>query len=165
MTSCKGIGMDVHKESISVAIRNTAGKIVMEGVIETKASTILDFIEGLNRTRHLRGSTWSAWLYELLKRAFPSTKRRYSYRRSPTNCRRRARPIYDALNRLCRDVLAHYREALCRAAFKNQIARQKLGQAGPRTEKAAERIHFESGRSSNFDISLGCAFRTACNKR
>ncbi|HXN00047.1 MAG TPA: hypothetical protein VN982_16385 [Candidatus Dormibacteraeota bacterium] len=28
--------MDVHKESISIAVRNDAGKIVMECVIETK---------------------------------------------------------------------------------------------------------------------------------
>jgi len=39
MTSnIKYIGMDVHKESISVAVMNAAGKIVMECVIETKAS-------------------------------------------------------------------------------------------------------------------------------
>ena len=38
MTSSKYIGMDVHKESISIAVRNAAGKIVMESVIETKAS-------------------------------------------------------------------------------------------------------------------------------
>jgi hypothetical protein len=45
MTSTsKYIGMDVHKESISIAVRNAAGKIVMESVIETKASMILDFI-------------------------------------------------------------------------------------------------------------------------
>jgi hypothetical protein len=37
MTSTKYIGMDVHKESISIAVRNSAGKVVMECVIETKA--------------------------------------------------------------------------------------------------------------------------------
>jgi len=46
MTSIKYIGMDVHKESISIAVRNAAGKIVMECVIETKANAILDFIHG-----------------------------------------------------------------------------------------------------------------------
>jgi ribosomal protein L19 len=44
MTSTKYIGMDVHKESISIAVRNAAGKVVMECVIETKASMILQFI-------------------------------------------------------------------------------------------------------------------------
>jgi hypothetical protein len=38
MTSVKYIGMDVHKESISIAVRNDAGKLVMECVIETKAN-------------------------------------------------------------------------------------------------------------------------------
>ena len=42
MTSnIKYVGMDVHKESISIAVRNAAGKIAMECVIETKANTIL----------------------------------------------------------------------------------------------------------------------------
>ncbi len=44
MTGTKYIGMDVHKESISIAVRNDAGKLVMECVIETKANVILDFI-------------------------------------------------------------------------------------------------------------------------
>ena len=39
MTSVKYIGMDVHTESTSIAVRNSLGKIVMEGVIETKANT------------------------------------------------------------------------------------------------------------------------------
>ena len=48
MTGTKYIGMDVHKESISSAVMNGLGKIVMESVIETKASTILQFIQGLH---------------------------------------------------------------------------------------------------------------------
>jgi hypothetical protein len=51
MDSKKYIGMDVHKESISIAVRNGAGKIVMECVIETKASMILQFIDGTCRSR------------------------------------------------------------------------------------------------------------------
>jgi hypothetical protein len=47
MDSKKYIGMDMHKESISIAVMNGAGKIVMECVIETKASMILQFIDGL----------------------------------------------------------------------------------------------------------------------
>jgi hypothetical protein len=42
MSSTKYIGLDVHKESISIAVMNSAGKIVMECVIETKASTVQD---------------------------------------------------------------------------------------------------------------------------
>src|ERR1700693_6199890 len=63
------IGMDVHKESISIAVRNGAGKIVMECVIETKASIILQFIHGLREDLHVtfEEGTWAAWLYDLLK--------------------------------------------------------------------------------------------------
>ncbi len=46
MNSTKYIGMDVHKESISIAVMNAAGKIIVECVIETKASTMLQFIQG-----------------------------------------------------------------------------------------------------------------------
>ena len=38
MDSKKYIGMDVHEESISIAVMNGAGKIVMECVIETKTT-------------------------------------------------------------------------------------------------------------------------------
>src|ERR1700730_12867342 len=69
MDSVKYIGMDVHKESISMAVRNAAGKIVMECVIETKASMILQFFDGLRGDLHVtfEEGTWAAWLYDLLK--------------------------------------------------------------------------------------------------
>jgi hypothetical protein len=62
--------MDVHQARISAAFRDDAGKVVMECVIETKARTILESIQGL------RGSvcvtfaeaTSAAWLYEILER-------------------------------------------------------------------------------------------------
>ena len=69
MTCTQYIGMDVHKESISIAVMNAAGKIVMECVIETKASMMLQFIDGLRgdvRVTFEEG-TWAAWLYDLLK--------------------------------------------------------------------------------------------------
>ena len=47
MDSIKYIGMDVHKETISIAVLNSAGKLVMESVLETKSATILQFIQGL----------------------------------------------------------------------------------------------------------------------
>ncbi|HZC80778.1 MAG TPA: transposase [Nitrospiraceae bacterium] len=69
MTSTKYIGMDVHKESISFAVMNAAGKIVMECVIETKAITILEFLHGLRGELHVtfEEGTWATWLYDLLK--------------------------------------------------------------------------------------------------
>src|ERR1700674_1961561 len=65
MDSKKYIGMDVHKESISIAVMNGAGKIVMECVIETKASMILQFIHGLRGHLHVtfEEGTWAAWLF------------------------------------------------------------------------------------------------------
>src|SRR5216684_486578 len=69
MDSKKYIGMDVHKESISIAVMNGTGKIVMECVIETKASMILQFIDGLRGDVHVtfEEGTSAAWLYDLLK--------------------------------------------------------------------------------------------------
>ena len=69
MDSAKYIGMDVHKESISIAVMNHSGKIVMESVIETKASMILQFIDGFRGDLHItfEEGTWAAWLYDLLK--------------------------------------------------------------------------------------------------
>src|SRR6202041_1136259 len=69
MDSTKYIGMDVHKESISIAVRNDVGKIVMECVIETKANIILDCIHGLRGELQVtfEEGTWAAWLYDLLK--------------------------------------------------------------------------------------------------
>ena len=49
----KYIGMDVHKEAISIAVMNGDGKLVMESVIETKAITILQFIQGLRGALHV----------------------------------------------------------------------------------------------------------------
>jgi len=69
MTSTTHIGMDVHKESISIAVMNAAGNLVMECVIQTKASTILQFVHGLCGDLHVtfEEGTWAAWLYDLLK--------------------------------------------------------------------------------------------------
>jgi len=69
MESTKYIGMDVHKDTISVAVMNSAGKVVMESVLETKATTVLQFICGLrgNLLVTFEEGTWAAWLYDLLK--------------------------------------------------------------------------------------------------
>ena len=40
----KYIGMDVHKEATVIAVRNGSGKLVMESIVETKASSILQFM-------------------------------------------------------------------------------------------------------------------------
>ena len=65
----KYIGMDVHKEAIVIAVLNGSGKLVMESVVETKASSILQFMDGLQGELHVtwEEGTWTAWLYDLLK--------------------------------------------------------------------------------------------------
>ena len=62
MDGKKYIGMDVHQESISIAVSNDAGKIVMECVIETKASMVLDFIDGLRGDLQVTLSNLPAWV-------------------------------------------------------------------------------------------------------
>src|SRR5207247_55121 len=51
----KYIGMDVHKEAVVIAVLNSGGKLVMESMVETKASSILQFIHGLRGELHV---TW-----------------------------------------------------------------------------------------------------------
>src|ERR1700726_2914692 len=65
----KYIGMDVHKEAIVIAVLNESGKLVMESVIETRASSILQFLHGLRGELHVtwEEGTWAAWLYDLLQ--------------------------------------------------------------------------------------------------
>jgi hypothetical protein len=53
MESVKYIGMDVRKEAISIAVLNSSGKLVMRCVIETKASSILQFFQGLRGSLHV----------------------------------------------------------------------------------------------------------------
>ncbi len=65
----KYIGMDVHKEAISIAVMTGDGKLVMESIVETKASAILQFVQGLQGDLHVtfEEGTWAAWLYDLMK--------------------------------------------------------------------------------------------------
>ena len=69
MDSTKYIGMDVHKETISIAVISAAGKLVMESIFETKATTVVQFFQGLRGDLHVtfEEGTWAAWLYDLLK--------------------------------------------------------------------------------------------------
>ena len=63
------IGTDVHDASISAAVRNAEGRLLMECVLETKADTVLEFIEGLHGTLGLtfEEGTSATWLHDLLK--------------------------------------------------------------------------------------------------
>src|SRR5438132_8171347 len=69
MSSEKYIGLDVHQATISVAVLDSTGKLVMESILETKAATILEFFAGLRGTVSVtfEEGTWAAWLYDVLK--------------------------------------------------------------------------------------------------
>ena len=41
MNDAKYIGLDVHQATISAVVLDSAGKVVMECILETKAATIL----------------------------------------------------------------------------------------------------------------------------
>src|SRR6266853_1860481 len=69
MNQEKYIGMDVHQATISVAVMDSSGKLIMECILETKAATILEFIAGLRGTLSVtfEEGTSAAWLHDLLK--------------------------------------------------------------------------------------------------
>ena len=52
MNSVKFVGMDVPRDTISVAVLNAEGKLVMQSVIATQASAIVGFFRGLRGTLH-----------------------------------------------------------------------------------------------------------------
>ena len=69
MESTKYVGMDVHKDTVTIAVMNAAGRVVMESILETKAATVLQFIRGLRGKLLVtfEEGTWATWLYDLLK--------------------------------------------------------------------------------------------------
>src|ERR1700758_5178791 len=69
MNDAKYIGMDVHTATISAAVRDSSGNLVMEATLETKAVTILEFLHGLRGSLHVtfEEGTCAAWLHDLLK--------------------------------------------------------------------------------------------------
>ena len=69
MSQEKYIGMDVHQATIAVAVMDAQGKLIMECLLETKAATIVEFIQGLRGTLSLtfEEGTLAVWLHDLLK--------------------------------------------------------------------------------------------------
>jgi hypothetical protein len=47
MNHAKYIGLDVLQAPISVAVGDSAGRLVIEAILETKAETMLQFLRGL----------------------------------------------------------------------------------------------------------------------
>jgi len=69
MNDTKYIGLDVHQATISAAVLDSSGKLLMEAILETKAETILQFIHGLRGSLRvtLEEGTCAAWLHDVLK--------------------------------------------------------------------------------------------------
>lgn len=70
MDGVRYVGMDVHRDTISVAVLDESGRLMMRSVPATRASAMLDFIHGLHGTLHVtfEEGTHSAWLYDPLVR-------------------------------------------------------------------------------------------------
>ncbi len=68
--SLKYVGLDVHRDTISVAVLDGGGKLLMQSILATHAAALLDFVRGLRGTVHLtfEEGTHSAWLHDLLVR-------------------------------------------------------------------------------------------------
>jgi transposase len=69
MNTSKYIGMDVHMATTVIAVLNSVGETVAEAVVETTASTILDFLKSQRGTVHVtfEEGTQAAWLYDLIR--------------------------------------------------------------------------------------------------
>ena len=70
MDSLRYIGLDVHRDTISAAVLDREGKLMMQSVLATRAAAVLDFLHGIKGTLHVtfEEGTHSAWLYDLLVR-------------------------------------------------------------------------------------------------
>jgi len=70
MNSVKHVGLDVHQSTISAAVLDAEGKLVMQSVLATDPAAILGFMDGLRGTVHVtfEEGTHSAWLHGLLAR-------------------------------------------------------------------------------------------------
>jgi hypothetical protein len=70
MDSVRYIGLDVHRDTVSAAVLDKEGKLVMQSVLATRAPAILDFLGGIQGTLQVtfEEGTHSAWLYDLLVR-------------------------------------------------------------------------------------------------
>ena len=69
MNDAKYIGLDVHQATISAAVLDSDGRLIMESILETKAATVLQFIHGLHGSLHItfEEGTCAAWLHALLQ--------------------------------------------------------------------------------------------------
>ncbi len=69
MTDANYFGLDVPQATIAAAVLDSAGWLVMGAILETKAETILQLLDGLrgNLPVALEEGTWAARLHDLGK--------------------------------------------------------------------------------------------------
>jgi transposase len=69
VNDAKYVGLDVHQATISAAVLDSNGKLIMESILETKAATVLQFLHGLRGSLCVtfEEGTCAAWLHDLLK--------------------------------------------------------------------------------------------------
>ena len=56
MNQAKYIGMDVHQATISVAVMDSAGKLILESILETKATSAMPPVRNCPSPRTLSAS-------------------------------------------------------------------------------------------------------------
>lgn len=63
------VGMDVHQASIVIVVLDGGGKVVMQGIVETKAETVRGFVKQLKGkvTVAFEEGTQASWLYDVLR--------------------------------------------------------------------------------------------------
>lgn len=68
MDSLRYIGLDLHRDTISAAVLDKDGKLMLQSVLATRAAAILDFLQGITGTLHVtfEECCHAAWLYDLL---------------------------------------------------------------------------------------------------
>jgi len=69
MDNLRYIGLDVHRDTISAAVLNREGQLMMQSVVPTHAPAILDFLKGdMQGSAHaVEEGIHSAWLYDPLQ--------------------------------------------------------------------------------------------------
>jgi transposase len=67
MNNDKYVGMDIHLATVSCAVLDSDGKLLMSTVLQTKAEFIQSFLQSLNGTIHLtfEETTLAHWMFEI----------------------------------------------------------------------------------------------------
>jgi hypothetical protein len=68
MDSIRYIGLDLHRDTISAAVLDNDGTLMMQSVLATRAAAVIDFLSGIKGTLHVtfEECRHSALLYDLL---------------------------------------------------------------------------------------------------